>query len=142
MTTQATTPQRATLAPQDRRERFLPTLFGNRLPLLIVAENAVYTFMQQLSPRDYGGGLWNFYEHEGQPLFLAPTSRPRFRIEGEITEYRGEVSAETAGIIATLFTFSHLSFRYESDLLARGYGRLYTYSTGHPEASEIFQAID
>jgi len=140
MTILTTKPQLATLVPEHRREMFLPTLFGMRL--LIVAENAVYSFMERLSPRDYGGGCWNFYEHEGSPLFLAPTSRPRFRIESEITEYRGEVSAEAAGIIATLFTFSHLSFRYESDLLAQGYNRLYDCLNGHPEASEIFQAID
>ncbi|HHZ8329716.1 antirestriction protein [Rhizorhabdus sp.] len=130
----------ATLVPEDRREMFLPTLFG--LPLLIVAENAVYTLMDRLSPQDYGGGFWNFYEIDGQPLFLAPTSKPRFRIESEITEYRGEVSAEAAGIIATLFAFSHLSFRFESDFLAQGYERLYGYLDGHPEASAIFQAID
>lgn len=130
----------ATLVPEDRREMFLPTLFG--LPLLIVAENAVYSLMDRLSPRDYGGGFWNFYEVDGQPLFLAPTSKPRFRIESEITEYRGEVSAEAAGIIATLFTFSHLSFRFESDFLAQGYERLYGYLDGHPEALAIFQAID
>lgn len=133
-------PHRASLVPEGRREMFLPTLFG--LPLLIVAENAVYTFMERLSPRDYGGGFWNFYECDGQPLFLAPTSRPRFRIESEITEYHSEVSAEAAGIIATLFTFSHLSFRYESSFLADGYSRLHACLAGHPEASEIFQAID
>lgn len=130
----------ATLVPEDRREMFLPTLFG--LPLLIVAENAVYSLMDRLSPRHYGGGFWNFYEIDGQPLFLAPTSKPRLRIESEITEYRGEVSAEAAGIIATLFAFSHLSFRFESDFLAQGYERLYGYLDGHPEASAIFQAID
>ncbi len=130
----------ATLVPEDRREMFLPTLFG--LPLLIVAENAVYSLMDRLSPQDYGGGFWNFYEIDGQPLFLAPTSKPRFRIESEITEYRGEVSAEAAGIIATLFAFSHLSFRFESDFLAQGYERLYGYLDRHPEASAIFQAID
>ena len=140
MTTQAITSPLATLVPDHRREMFLPTLFG--LPLLIIAETAVYTFMDRLSPRDYGGGFWNFYEYEGSTLFLAPTSKPRYRIESEITEYRGDVSAEAAGIIATLFTFSHLSFRYQSDLLAEGYDRLYTYSTRHPEASGIFQAID
>ena len=110
--------------------------------LLIVAENAVYTFMERLSPSDYGGGFWNFYEYAGQPLFMAPTSRPRFRIENQITEYSGEVSAEAAAIIATLFTFSHLSFRYESERLVNGYHRLYDYSTRHPEARAIFAAID
>lgn len=140
MTSETTTPCLATLVPEDRREKFLPTLFG--LPLLIVAENAVYSIMERLSPHDYGGGFWNFYEDKDGPLFLAPTSRPRFRIESGITEYRGEVSAEAAGIIATLFAFSHLSFRYESDRLAEGYQRLHSYSAYHREASEIFQAID
>ncbi|MCW8060832.1 antirestriction protein [Agrobacterium tumefaciens] len=140
MTLETTTSDVATIVPEDRREMFLPKPFG--LPLLIVAENAIYTFMERLSPRDYGGGFWDFYERAGRPLFLAPTSRPRFRIESDITDYRGEVSAEAAGIIATLFTFSHLSFRYESDLLAEGYNRLHAYLDGHPEASAIFQAID
>ena len=93
----------ATLVPEERRPAFLPELFG--VPMLIVAENTVYAMMDRLSPRDYGGGHWNFYEDRGQPLFLAPTSKPRLRIEGEITCFEGEVSAEAAGIIATLFTF-------------------------------------
>ncbi|OHV77232.1 antirestriction protein [Rhizobium sp. LCM 4573] len=132
--------QSATVVPEERRQEFLPTLFGRSR--LIVAENAVYTSMGWLSPLDYGGGFWDFYEHEGKPLFLAPKSRSRFRITGEITGFQGEVSAEAAGIIATLFAFSHLSFHYQSEHLSKGYGRLYAYSTDHPEAAEIFQAID
>ena len=129
-----------TLVPEGHREKFLPSLFG--LPLLIVAENTVYTFMNRLSPRDYGGGFWNFYECDGKPMFLAPALDRRLRIESAITEYRGEVSAETAGIIATLFTFSHLSFKFESDRIAEGYHRLLDWCDGHPEASAIFAAID
>lgn len=63
MTTQVTTPHIATLVPDNRREMFLPALFGVRH--LIFAENTVYTFMDRLSPRDYGGGFWNFYECDG-----------------------------------------------------------------------------
>ena len=40
----------------------------------------VYALMDQLSPLDYNGGLWNFYEFGGKPLYLAPTTKPRFRI--------------------------------------------------------------
>lgn len=98
--------------------------------------------MDRLSPRDYGGGFWNFYECDGRPLFMASQSTSRFRIESDITQYRGEVSAEAAGVIATLFTFSHLSFRFESDFLVEGYHRLHAWCDGYPEASEIFQAID
>ena len=132
--------QGAIIVPDERRLDFLPTLFGHSL--LIVAENAVYNFMERLSPLDYRGGFWDFYEHDGTPLFMAPKSRLRFRITGEITGFQGDVSAEAAGIIATLFTFSHLSFQYQSELLPGGYGRLHNYSADHPEASEIFQAID
>lgn len=140
MTSSSVLCARATLVPEDSRPSFLPTMFGLRL--LIVGENAVYSIMDRLSPRDYGGGTWNFYEFHGKPLFLAPASEKRFRIESEITGFQGEVSAEAAGIIATLFAFSHLSFRFESDLLAEGYARLHAYVDGHAEASEIYQAID
>jgi hypothetical protein len=140
MSTSEIASQIATVVPEERRLEFLPTLFGRSL--LIVAENAVYSMMDRLSPLDYGGGFWDFYEHEGKPLFLAPKSRSRFRITGEITGFQGEVCAEAAGIIATLFAFSHLSFQYPSDYLSDGYGRLYAYSAEHPEAAEIFQAID
>lgn len=132
--------QTACIVPDERRLEFLPTLFGRSL--LIIGENVVYSFMERLSPLDYGGGFWDFYEHEGKPLFMAPRSKSRFRITGEITGFQGEVSAEAAGIIATLFAFSHLSFQHQSEHLSEGYGRLYTYLAGHPEAAEIFQAID
>ncbi|MET3616013.1 hypothetical protein ABID16_004362 [Rhizobium aquaticum] len=134
------THQTASIVSDDRRLDFLPTLFGRSL--LMIGENAVYSLMERLSPLDYGGGFWDFYEHEGKPLFLAPKSKSRFRITGEITGFQGEVSAEAAGIIATLFAFSHLSFQYQSEHLSDGYGRLYGFSADHPEAAEIFQAID
>lgn len=135
-----TSPQTAAIVPDERRLEFLPTLFGRSL--LISGESAVYSLMGRLSPLDYHGGFWDFYEHKGKPLFLAPKSRSRFRITGEITGFQGEVSAEAAGIITTLFAFSHLSFHHQSDHLSEGYGRLYVYSAEHPEVSEIFQAID
>ena len=131
---------RAVIVPDEARQDFLPTLFGRSH--LIVAENAVYAWMERLSPLDYRGGSWDFFEHESKPLFLAPRSRTRFRIAGDVTCFHGEVSAEAAGIIATMFAFSHLSFQFQSDRFVEGYERLYAYSADHPEASEIFQAID
>ena len=68
----------AVLVPADRRQNFLPELFG--LNRLIFAENFLYALMEQLSPHDYGGAYWNFYELDGTPLYLAPTSKPRFRM--------------------------------------------------------------
>lgn len=140
MSTEVSTTQRATIVADKDRLKFLPDLFGTSH--LILAENIVYFFMEKLSPLDYSGGFWDFYEFDGKPLFLAPQSKARFRITGGVTCFQGEVSAEAAGIIATLFTFSHLSFQAESERFSEGYGRLYHYAGDHPEASEIFQAID
>lgn len=80
-------PKSAIIVPDERCLEFLPSLFGRLLR--IVAENAVYSFMEQLSPLDYRGGHWDFYEHDGRPLFMAPRSKSRFRITGDITGFQG-----------------------------------------------------
>jgi len=140
MTKQTTTHRPTILIRDDRREQFLPTLFGQRLP--IVAENTVYTMMERLSPSDYHGGFWNFYERDSEPLYLAPTSRPHFRIESDLTEFRGEVSADAAGIAATLFALSHLSVQFESELMQQRFYRLRIYSFHDPEVTKILPVSD
>lgn len=129
----------AILVPEARRSAFLPELFGPKL--FFAAENNIYNFMQWLCP-DYRGGFWQFLEHRGKPLYLAPTSAPHYRIACRSNGYEGEVSADAAGIIATLFTFSHLSFDHPVDHLSDGFGRLHDYASGHPEAAQIYRAID
>jgi hypothetical protein len=129
----------ATLVPDARRSGFLPRLFGKEL--IFVGEASVYNFMQWLSP-DYRGGFWNFLEHRGKPLYLAPTSAERFRIICRTNDYEGEVSADAAGIIATLFTFSYLSFDHPVDHLSESFERLRDYACVHAEAAKILRAID
>ena len=119
---------------------FLPGLFGHKLMLL--GERTVYQLMSWLAPEDYTGGMWRFHEQGRQPLFLSPDTEKRFRISCETNGYQGEVSTEAAGIIATLFALSHLSFRHEADQLADAYARLYAFAGDHAEAGEIFSAID
>lgn len=136
----STTGAAATRVPEHQRVDFLPALFGR--DLLLIGENTLYSMMEWLSPDDYRGGFWDFYELDGKPLYLAPTSKPRYRVTCRTNDYSGEVSADAAGIIATLFTFSHLSIRRQSDHMADGYYRLFYYAADHPEASQIFQATD
>lgn len=141
MTHAAIAQEPATLVPEARRMAFLPALFSPALTL--IGERAVYhQFMSWLAPDDYTGGLWHFHERRGQPLFMSPNADKRLRIFCETNGYMGEVSAEAAGIIATLFALSHLSFRHEADQLSEAYMRLYEFAGDHPEAGEIFKAID
>jgi Antirestriction protein len=137
MTEAATALKPVTLVPEARRMTFLPALFSPAL--MLIGERAVYQFMSWLAPDDYTGGLWHFHERDGQPLFLSPDADKRFRLFCETNGYMGEVSAEAAGI---LFALSHLSFRHEADQLAEAYMRLYEFAGDHPEASDIFKAID
>ena len=140
MTEAATPPKPVTLVPEARRMAYLPAIFGPAL--MLIGERAVYQFMSWLAPDDYTGGLWHFHERDGQPLFMSPDADKRLRIFCETNGYMGVVSAEAAGIIATLFALSHLSFRHEADELADAYMRLYEFAGDHPEAGEIFKAID
>lgn len=140
MTQLATTAKPATLVPETRRMEFLPGLFGRKL--MLVGERTVYQLMSWLAPEDYTGGMWRFHEQGRQPLFLSPDTDKRLRISCETNGYQGEASAEAAGIIATLFALSHLSFRHEADQLAETYARLYAFAGDHAEAGEIFAVID
>lgn len=130
----------ATPVPENRRMDFLPGLFGPRY--FLTGEVTVYNFMARLSPHDYGGGTWEFCERNSEPLYLYPTSKERYRIICDTNGYEGDVSAEAAGIIATLFALSHLSFACESERMSEQFGKLYAYAADHPEAGEIFRAID
>jgi hypothetical protein len=96
MTEAAIAPNPATIVPEARRMEFLPALFGP--PLMLIGERAVYQFMSWLAPDDYTGGLWHFHERESQALFMSPAYDSRFRVFCETNCYRGEVSAEAAGI--------------------------------------------
>lgn len=133
-----TVPQRATIVPDKRRHEFLPALFGKLLRG--TGENTVYDMIGRLSP-GYEGGFWNFYEFEGKPLFMAPSSDSRFRIACP-NGFKAEVSAETVGIIATLYAFFYLSLGYADAILKEGYDRLIDYSDKLPEAVEISKAVE
>lgn len=53
------------------------------------------------------------------------------------------MSGEVAGIIATLYALSHLSFKYpSSDAIATGFHHLRDFALEHPQADVIFAAID
>lgn len=130
----------ATTVSEDDRETFLPTLFGRRH--FFVAEPTLYSLMEWLSPKDYGGGFWDFKALNGAPLYMVPPAKDVYRIECDSNGYSGEVSADAAGIIVTLFALSHLSFKFEADIFAIGFNRLRDYADGHPEAAAIYQAID
>src|SRR3546814_12529145 len=50
----------ATVVPDVQRSNFLPRLFGQRH--FLAGEAQIFDTMRRLSPADYGGEFWEFYD--------------------------------------------------------------------------------
>jgi Antirestriction protein len=116
----------------------LPKYFGARLMLTV--ERTVYDVLSELAA-DYCGGYWHFYELSNGGFYMAPDLQPR-RICVAGNNYDDVLSADAAGIVACLFTYSRLSSAYASEVLAEQYYCLRDFAMGHAEASKILRAVD
>ena len=58
----------ANLVPENLRPHFLPRHLGS---LMLKGEFLVYGWLERLS-KDYGGGLWNFYDLSNGGFYIAP----------------------------------------------------------------------
>jgi Antirestriction protein len=97
----------ATLVPEAARLAFLPRHFGRQM---LVFEQTLYTQMSQLCA-DYSGSYWDFYDLSNGGCYLAP-SAGSYRIAVAGNYFEGILTADAAGITATLFTMNALSFRF------------------------------
>jgi hypothetical protein len=131
----------ATLVPEEDRLEFLPPHFG---PHMLTVENALYAQFANLCPT-YTGGYWHFYDLSNGGCYLAP-SRETYPLVHADNFLEATVSGDAAGIIVSLFTFSHVSFLLENDPLGPGIAQyfhlLHDFAADHPEAGLIDRAID
>jgi hypothetical protein len=129
----------ATLVPDTQRLDFLPRHFGRQM---MTVEQHLYSRLSELS-QDYTGGYWNFYDLSNGGCYLAPTAPERLRIVVQGNDFEGTMSADAAGITATLFTLSELSFRFQrAEVLGTRFHQLRDFAADHSEAALIFRAID
>ena len=77
---------------------------------------------------------------------MAPELSERLRLEVDGNGFSGEMSADAAGIVATLFALGQLAAEIEgtdaADALIDRYHFLREFVDGHAEARAIYQAID
>lgn len=140
MTIETTTdvPVTAQIVKDYRRIEMLPRYF-ERLDLYV--ERGIFGLMRWLSD-DYHGGYWEYHELSNGGFFMSPVRPERFRVVVTSNGYEGTVSSEAAGIIACLFAYSELSQLHRDDNLAGHYNLLRDFAGDHPEAGEMFAAID
>lgn len=143
--TQEQQPVSASLVADNHRLTFLPSYFGPRQ--MIRGEALVYAWLRKLSD-DYNGGYWHYYTLTNGGFYMAPRLDKRLRLEVAGNGFGGEMSADAAGIVATLFALCQLASEIQgkddsaTDALVDRYLLLRDFAGDHAEARLIFQAID
>jgi hypothetical protein len=141
--TQILAPVAANLVAESARLSFLPSFFGLRL--MLRGEALVFSWLDQLST-DYTGGYWNFYTLTNGGFYLAPATSERMRLAVDGNGFDGRMSADAAGVVATLFALGQIVGEIQDsearDNLIDHYHYLRDYAKEHAEANLIFQAID
>lgn len=154
-------PELRLVVPDESRLRYIPELFFSPM-----GESMVMDWLTRHS--DYDGGYWNYFvipeESEDE---IAPHTTVRLKTTGYIAPdfdgtykmcvpgnyFSEEVTADAAGIIATLMIMNALSWKASemgekytrtSQLLVERQDALKDYISiiKHPEAHLIFRAID
>jgi hypothetical protein len=141
--TQSQSPVVANLVAEGDRLSFLPTFFGSRL--MLRGEALVFGWLDHLS-EDYNGGYWHFYTLTNGGFYLAPAMDERLQLSVAGNGFEGDLSADAAGIVATLFALGQLAAEVqdtdEGAALIDHYYWLRSFALDHAEARSIFQAID
>ncbi len=134
-------PITASLVAEGQRLDFLPAYFGPRL--MMRGEALVYAWLRWLCER-YSGAYWHYYTLSNGGFYMAPRLAERLVIE--IDGYRGELSADASGIVATLLALGQLAAEAADteagDALIDHYHFLRSFAVGHEEAALILLAID
>ena len=139
----ASTAITATLIPEGpQRLNFLSMMFGRNF---MRGEALVYGWLSRLS-EDYNGGFWNYYTLTNGGFYMAPATDKALRLVVAGNWFEGELSADAAGIVATLFALGQIAAEIqgtaEADALIDRYYFLRDFAAEHAEAGLIFRAID
>lgn len=126
------------LIPDHERLEFLPKHFGLRLTPR--GESLVYRWLERLSA-SYHGGYWHFYEIRNG-FYMVPAGYDQLRIIWPMNDCDLMMSADAAGIMATLYALCELCYQPQGSHLVEQYHALREFALDHVEAAAIFAAID
>ena len=132
------------IVPEQARLDFWPQNFGS-IPQWLLLEPQAFAWLDRLCD-DYNGGFWDFYTLSNGGAFMAPdsdeNSEEKWSLFNPMNGNEAEVSAEAAGIIVCLLTYSHHACRTENSAMIDHYYRLREYALVHPESGQILSIID
>ncbi|HFQ7030076.1 TPA: antirestriction protein [Yersinia enterocolitica] len=145
MTEMKIPPLTARIVPQRGRMNFLVTLFGN---WFLRGEALVFNLARHHC-QEYNGGSWHYVRLSNGGGYMYPESPEWFNVSVNSNQFGGEMSAEAAGIVLTIFALNRLSWsaydnNYQgfADKLIIEQERLKDYAEQHPESALIYRAIN
>lgn len=128
----------ATLVAEDNRLDFLPHYLGRQM---LLGEQLVYRWLSELTD-DYSGGYWHFYELSNGGFYMAPEQSGTLRFVCADNYFEGDLSADAAGIVATLYALNQLVCKTLDEDIYEMYYRLRDFAGEHDESAAILGAID
>ena len=128
----------ATLASNKDRNTFLSKYLGASINR---GTQLIYEWMGKLS-KDYDGSEWDFYHLSNGSFYIAPNYLKSYNIKSYSTNFNGVLSADAAGILATLFALKQLLMENLDTKTINLYHDLKDFVYDHPEIDLILKAID
>lgn len=128
----------ATRVADENRAEFLPRFFGE---YCLMGELTVQLWLAQLST-NYRGGYWHFYTLSNGGFYMAPEQQDALHLSVCGNHFDAKMSADAAGIVATLFALNELLENEGGDKFVNFYYFLRDFVGCHPEESLIYAAID
>lgn len=129
-----------TQCPENLRHEFLPKAVGkyfHRYEMLTLA------FMDKACENyDRGYGYWNSYNLSNGGFYMSIRTEDRLKIQWPDNFFKGEMSADAAGIGVSLFAQNALCWEAKSERFNDQFYALRDYAAQHEEASLIFGFID
>lgn len=128
----------SSVVPVSERLAFLPMLFGKHY---MRGESLVYRWMDTLCEA-YNGGYWDYLKLSNGSGYLAPKRDDKMNIWVASNHFDGEMSADAAGVVASMFALGELANTTQEDEIIERYYALRAYALSHTEARLIMSAID
>lgn len=121
------------------KERFalLVRHFGH---VCIEFESILSHVMQEICPK-YVCGYWRFFELENGAFYMVPAEDNSYQFEVNSNGFKGLISQEAAGIVATILTLNYMLMAHKTKKLVYKFYLLLDYAMAHEESDAIFAAL-
>ena len=133
------TPLICSRVAESQRMNILPRYTGRHFMLM---EGLIYKVMGEYSEA-YNGGHWIMWELSNGGFYMAPGDKNKtFPMCCAGNYYSGTMSADAAGVVSCLVAFNRMAWHTRDQRFSDLFYALREWAAEHPEAAEIFKAID